>query len=258
MPWFLRATLGLLCTVLLSVDGRAENWPGWRGPDGNAVSTEKNLPIRWGATENVKWKTAIPGEGASSPIIWDDRVFVTSAMKNGARRVVHCLDRKTGQVLWSKETEDKDPERTSAVTGHAAATPATDGKHVVACFGNAGAVCHDFDGKLLWRKSLGTFDSELGLASSPVIFKDRVFLVCDHDGDKFKSFDSYLIALDLATGKTIWKTDRPELFRSWSTPIMVPRAAARGLELIVNAQDQLRAYDPETGKQRWQDRKSVV
>jgi outer membrane protein assembly factor BamB len=183
--------------------------------------------------------------------VWQDRVFLTVAFERGSRRAVHCLDRRTGKLLWSRSVEDRNPERTSAMTGHAAATPVTDGEHVVASFGNAGVVCHDTAGKRLWQRGLGEFDSELGLASSPIVQNGRVFLVCDHDGDRFTSFDSYLIALDVRTGKVLWKTDRPGLGRSWSTPLLVPVAGGKR-ELVVSAQDHLRAYDPEPGKPLWQ------
>src|SRR5262249_25636841 len=145
------------------------------------------LPLKWSKTENVRWKVEVPGEGFSSPIIWEDRVFVTAARDDGTRRIMHCLDRATGKALWSRDIPHKTPERTSAMTGHAASTPVTDGKRVVAFFGNAGAVCYDLDGKQLWQRDLGEFESELGLASSPVIHGDRVFFVCDHDGNRFTS-----------------------------------------------------------------------
>lgn len=244
----------LLAAVILTAFGprtrlvQAEDWPRWRGPAGNAVSRETSLPVKWSTAENIRWKTAIPGEGYSSPIIWKDRVFLTSAFASGIRRAVHCLDRTTGQIVWSREIPDTDPEVTSAMTGHAAATPATDGQHVVAVFGNAGVVCYTLTGERLWHRKLETFDSELGLASSPVIDGDRVFLACDHDGNRFKSFDSFLIALNLKNGETIWKTDRRDLFRSWSTPILTPGPKP---ELIVNGQDALRAYDPASGKELW-------
>jgi len=225
------------------------DWPRWRGPDGNAVSSDTRLPVHWSATRNVAWKVAVPGEGSSSPIVWKDAVFLTSALEEGARRVVHCLDRSTGTTRWRREVKDPNPERTSALTGHAAPTPVTDGSRVVALFGNAGVVCYDFAGERLWHRSLGEFDSELGIASSPTLYRDRVILVCDHDGTRFRTFDSFLIALDVRTGETRWKVDRPGLERSWSTPILVPSGGR--MQLIVNAQDELRAYDPETGRQVW-------
>ena len=208
------------------------------------------MPVKWTTSSNIRWKCAIPGEGSSSPIVWEDAIFVTSSSDHGSLRQVHRLDFRTGQIAWSREIEDDDPERTSAITGHAAPTPVTDGRHIVAFFGNAGIVCYDFAGQLAWHREFDQFDSELGLASSPIIHQDRVLLVCDHDGNRFTSFDSFLIALDLTTGQTIWKTDRPKLLRSWSTPIVVETKANRA-ELIVNAQDELRAYDPQSGTQLW-------
>jgi outer membrane protein assembly factor BamB len=240
----------LFAAVLPSDPCRAENWPRWRGPSGNAVSSETPLPIRWSTTENVRWKVRIDGEGSSSPIVWNDRVFITSAINQGTRRVLHCLDRLSGKTLWTRQLDDENPELTSALTGHAAATPVTDGTHVVVLFGNAGAACFDFTGQQLWRRRFGEFDSELGLASSPIIHGGNVILVCDHDGNRFRTFDSFIIALDVKTGDERWKTDRRGLFRSWSTPIVVP-AADGNEELIVNAQDELRGYDPQTGRQLW-------
>jgi hypothetical protein len=242
--------LTTLASALSLVTLRADNWPRWRGPDGKAISNDPRLPVRWSPDENVCWATEIPGEGSSSPIVWNDRAFLSSALEDGTRRLVHCLDRKTGDILWSGEIDDENPELTSALTGHAAATPATDGEHVIAFFGNAGVVCYDFDGNQRWRRRFGEFDSELGLASSPVLHQGRVILLCDHDGNRFRTFDSFLIALDVGTGDVAWKTDRKGQFRSWSTPIPIRLQNGRQ-ELVINAQDELRGYDPETGKHLW-------
>jgi outer membrane protein assembly factor BamB len=239
-----------VCCCLLTLPASAEDWPRWRGPDGNAVSCDGGLPAEWGADKNIAWRTELPGEGVSSPIVCGERIFLTAAFDNGMRRAVICLDRDTGRIVWTRETADDDPEVSSALTGHAASTPATDGRHVVAALGNAGVVCYSNAGERLWHRDFGEFESELGLASSPVIAADRVFLVCDHDGDRFRTFDSFLIALALDSGETIWKTDRPGLYRSWSTPILIPAPGVRG-ELIVNAQDHLRAYDPASGAELW-------
>jgi outer membrane protein assembly factor BamB len=242
----------VLPLLLLALPAQAPtaDWPGWRGPDGSGVSAEKELPSRWSQTENVRWKAKVPGEGVSSPVVCKGRVFLTSSLDRGARRQVHCFVRETGKLLWSREIKDEEPEGTSAVTGHAASTPVTDGKCVVAFFGHAGVVCYDFAGKRLWHRKLGEFESDLGLASSPVFYKGRVLLVCDHDGDRFTSFDSFLVALDLATGQECWKTSRRGLHRSWGTPLLVPAGKKR--ELIVAGEDALRGYDPEDGKLLWQ------
>lgn len=249
----LLAVYWLVSAVACPPAAVGENWPRWRGPGGNAVSQASDLPVEWSAAHNVCWKVGVGGEGCSSPIVWDDRAFLTSAFDDGTRRAVHCLSANTGKLLWKREIEDEWPELTSALTGHAAATPVTDGEHIVAMFGNAGAVCYDFDGKQLWRRRLGEFESELGLASSPILFGRSVILLCDHDGDRFKTFDSFLIALNIETGETLWKTDRRGLFRSWSTPILVP-AGNSSQELVINAQDELRGYEPESGELIWQVR----
>jgi outer membrane protein assembly factor BamB len=243
-------TVVVATCMAVSSNLAAENWPRFRGPNGGAVADKVALPLHWDANQNIRWKAAIPGEGFSSPIVWQDKVFLTAASPSGQERMVHCIDRETGKLLWSQSIHHGNPERTSAMTGHAAATPTTDGEHVVAAFGNAGIVCYDLAGKLLWRQSLGEFDTELGLASSPIIVGHRVILVCDHDGDRFTSFDSFLVALDVTSGKPLWKSERRGLTRSWSTPIVVPGNDGKK-ELIVSAQDHVRAYDPDTGLQLW-------
>lgn len=243
--------VGVLVMAAFVADGRAaENWPRWRGPNGAAVSADKPLPVVWSDRQSIVWRTKLPGEGSSSPIVWNNRLFITSAVDAGARRQTHCLDVESGEILWTRRLDDDNAEVTSSLTGHAASTPATDGRHVVVFFGNAGAACYDFAGELLWRRDFGEFESELGLASSPVIDQGRVFLVCDHDGAPPASFHSFLIALDVASGETVWRTDRPGLFRSWSTPVLAPGVDNRR-ELVVNAQDELRGYSREGGELVW-------
>jgi outer membrane protein assembly factor BamB len=217
----------------------AHDWPRWRGTDGAAVDDAFPLPERWSRSDGVAWSAALPGEGSSSPVVAGGAVFLTYAKDDGALRGLARIDVDTGALAWTREWPDPNPERTSAVTGHAAPTPAGDGRRVVAFFGNAGVVCVDVDGRELWRRPLDEFESELGIASSPVIHGGSVFLVCDHDGA------SYLLALDLADGAVRWRTPRPGLGRSWSTPIVVEG------RLVVSAQDELRAYDPADGRLLW-------
>ena len=252
-----RSFLSLITTILLGMaacelkSSAGADWPRFRGPDGNAVSNETGLPLNWSTTENVRWRVDLTGEGTSSPVVVGDRIFLTCAFDGGIRRCVLCLDRRDGAQLWSREITDDNPEVTSALTGHAAHTPAVADGRVVAMFGNAGVACYDLDGNLQWHRDLGEFETELGLASSPVIYDGVVYVVCDHDGKWYKTFDSYLIALDLKTGEARWKTDRRGLFRSWSTPILVP-AAECATELVVSAQDELRGYDRQSGELLWQ------
>jgi outer membrane protein assembly factor BamB len=163
--------------------------------------------------------------------------------------MLHCLSARDGSLLWARTLEDPSPELTSSVTGHAASTPATGGRIVVAFFGNAGVVAHDAEGRQLWRRRLGEFESELGLASSPVIHGKRVFLACDHDGSRATSFDSFLIALELESGEVAWREDRPGVHRSWSTPLIV--RGAEGEELVACAQEEVRGYDLLSGALLW-------
>ena len=132
------AILWILLVLTFAGNGRAENWPRWRGPRGNAVSQETGLPTQWDKAKNVVWKTTVPGEGASSPIVWEDYVFVTSSHDYGVRRQLHCLDRRTGHLRWTREIADENPELSSSLTGYAAPTPVTDGSRVVAFLGNGG------------------------------------------------------------------------------------------------------------------------
>jgi outer membrane protein assembly factor BamB len=242
---------GLLLShlVLPSTLLRAENWPRWRGPDGSGVSSEKQIPWQWSNSSRIGWQYEFPGEGASSPIVWQDRVFLTSAENHGVKRHLICLDRLTGELQWQQTVTDENPELTSALTGHAAATPVTDGKVVIAFFGNAGLVACDMAGMVLWRKELGPFDTELGMSSSPILFGDLVLQVCDHDGDRRRTFDSFVVALDRRTGDERWRSQRRGLFRSWSTPVVIP--GEDGPLLVVNGQDALRAYDIASGVERW-------
>lgn len=251
LPRIVRYLLACATVWLLSAtEAQADDWSRWRGDDGSAVADAKVPPASWSSERNIVWKARIDGEGSSSPVVIGDRVYITSSRDEGTVRLVHALDAVTGRTLWTGRVDDKNPENTSALTGHAAATPVADGGRVVASFGNAGVVCFDAAGKRLWRKDLGRFETELGLASSPIAERDRVILVCDHDGNRFRNFDSYVMALDLKTGRELWKTERPKLGRSWSTPIVVTTPAG-DRELIVSGDEQLRGYDPATGKMLW-------
>jgi outer membrane protein assembly factor BamB len=240
-----------LLGLLLAPQG-ASDWPGWRGPGGNGVAADARLPLRWGPGHNVRWRQTLAGEGSSSPVVHGRRLYLTASLQDGCRRLVLAFDRDTGRPLWTHELADDNPERSSAVAGWAAPTPATDGERVVAVFGNAGVVCLDAAGRRLWHRPLGPFESELGLASSPLLAGGRVFLVCDHDGDRFTSFDSFLLALDAGTGRELWHVERRGLGRSWATPLLVDAGLGRQ-ELIVSGQDEVRGHDPETGRLLWRE-----
>lgn len=228
-------------TGLLPAARGETNWPRWRGPDQNGHSAETDLPVTW-AADNIVWKTALPGVGQSSPIIWGDRIFLTSELGNGQERLVFCVDRKSGQILWKQSAWKGTPERSHAMNGWASASCVTDGEIVVAFFGIGGIHAYSVDGKPLWSHDLGKFESPWGVAACPVIVDQLVIQNCDADKD------AQLIAFDKQTGKEAWKTKRRD-HRGWSTPIVVNAGQRR--ELVLNGDEGVQAYDPATGKELW-------
>lgn len=149
-PWLL-----ILLHATLQHPAAADNWPAWNGPHGSGVSREKDLPLRWSATENVRWKALLPGRGNSSPIVWGQRVFLTQAIENESRRTVLCFDLAIGRQLWQSGATYRENEETHEDNPYCAASPVTDGERVIAWFGSAGVFCFDFAGKELWRRDLG-------------------------------------------------------------------------------------------------------
>ncbi len=248
----------------------AENWPGWRGAGGLGISGDKGFPATWDISKNVKWKVEVSGLGHSSPIVWGNRIFVTTAISSDPKEdywekgfprserkpdaaeiswKVLCYDRNTGKLLWEQTAVRTKPVNARHTkNSYASQTPVTDGTYVIAFFGDQGMYCYDFNGKLIWSKDLGKFTmrNNWGMGSSPVLFKDYVIQTCDQEPG-----GSFIIALDKKTGNTIWKTDRDEA-SSWSTPFLYDKGARP--ELIVNATRAVRSYDPATGKLLWECR----
>ncbi len=249
-------------------------WPSFRGPGAIGVADGMNLPDTWNVTtkENILWSTVIPGLAHSSPIVWGDRVFVTSAISSqpdasfkpglyGAgdaaddrskhRWMVYALDRRTGRIAWEQLAYEGTPvEKRHTKSTYGSSSPATDGRIVVAWFGSQGVYAYNMDGTFRWKVDLGHLDLgaynmpvlEWGTASSPIIWQDLVFLQCDTDADDF------LVALRAADGSVAWKVDREEV-PSWGTPTVVETPA--GPQLLTNASNYIRAYDPRTGKELW-------
>ncbi len=263
-------TIGL--ALFIAAPSAAQNWPSFRGPFARGVADQQNLPVDWDVKtgRNVRWKAPIPGQGHSSPVIWGDRLFVTSvarenppAIKLGDSGIgmaddkvahiwrVSCLDTKDGKLLWSKEVHSGVPRATRHVkSSQANSTPATDGKTVVAILGSEGVIAFDMAGTLKWRADLGVLNpglygdptSEWGYASSPVIFEDRVIIQVD------RHKDSYLAAFALATGKKLWNVPRVER-PVWSTPTL--HTTGSRTDLIVVGGEYVRGYDPKSGAELW-------
>ncbi len=226
----------------------AHAWPRWRGPAENGHTAETALPVKW-SDADLAWKTTLPGSGQSSPIIWGDRIFLTAALEEGRERIVFCVDRKSGKLLWQHSAWKGEPEKVHIMNGWASPSCATDGRIVVAFFGRGGMHAYTVDGVHLWSRDLGKFESPWGVSACPVIVDDNVIQNCDAD------VDGYITALDKQTGKDVWKTERtlksdPEQsMRGWSTPIVVQAAGRR--EVVLNGHDGVRAYDPANGKELW-------
>ena len=260
----------ILCALTV-----VDNWPQWRGPRGQGVSDEKNLPLEWSPTKNIKWKAAIPGRGHSSPIVWGNRVFLTTAVEGpiipGASAVKHvingqvvkfpdtagaershalkliCVDVETGKIVWERTVyEGRVYDDRQKTNSYASSTPATDGRYVYAYFGAEGLYCYDFDGNPIWNVKLGGIAKMgYGEGTSPIVFENLVILQVDNEmGDS-----SYIAAFDRSNGKQVWKTARKNR-ASWSTPVVL--RGSKRVELIANGAESVTSYDPATGKELWQ------
>ncbi len=264
----------ILLALLLVAAAQAQNWPQFRGPNASGVADGNKLPVSWNAPkgQNILWKTEIPGLAHASPVIWGNRIFVTTAISSDPKAVfrhglfgdvdpsndvskhtwrVYCLDKATGKILWERTAHEGIPKtKRHPKSSQASSTPATDGKHVVAFFGSEGLYAYDFDGKLLWKQDLGALnagwfydpDYEWGMASSPVIYKNLVIVQCDIQKN------SFVAAYNVETGRQVWRTSRGEI-PSWGTPT-VYEGKTRA-ELITHATRFNRGYDPLTGKELW-------
>ena len=248
----------------------AAHWPQWRGPFFNGMA-RGDAPTTWSDTTNVKWKTEIPGRGHSTPAIWGDRIFLTTAIPVGGQQgggqqggqrggggagplVEHrfdvlCLDRKTGKILWQRTAKLATPHEGyhRAYGSFASNSPATDGKYVYASFGSRGIYAYDFNGKLIWEKDPGVLMKmrlAFGEGTAPLLVGNQLFLVFDHEGG-----ESFIVALDKRNGKELWRTARDER-SSWSTPLAIEHNGRT--EIVVSATNKVRSYDPQTGKVLWE------
>lgn len=246
--WLREVGLAAVISVSCVITASAENWPGWRGPRGDGTSVEQNVPTRWNGekNENIVWKTELPGSGHASAIVWGDRVFTAACLTEEQHRVLICLDRKTGKILWQQTVVESPLEKKHKLNSWASSTPATDGELVYTTFldGKDMVVsAYDFAGKLRWSSRPGPFSSTHGYCSCPVLFKDKVIVNGDHDGD------SYLVALERATGKTLWKVPRENRTRSYVTPLI--REIGGRTQMILSGNKCVASYDPNDGSRHW-------
>lgn len=253
-------SVACVCSLVIAASlASAEDWPGWRGPRGDGTSLEQNIPQHWNGDtgENVAWKTRIPGVGHSSPIVWGNRVFAASCLEETQDRVLICLDRRNGNILWQQPVLEAPLEKHHKLNSRASGTPVTDGKRVYVSFleadfasdkertpGDMVVTALDVDGKPVWTVRPGRFASVHGFCSSPILFEDLVIVNGDHDGD------SYVVALDRQTGKTRWKVDRKHKTRSYVTPII--REIDGRTQMVFSGSKSVVSLDPHDGHQHWE------
>lgn len=254
----MKATTVLLIPLLFTVAARAENWPQFRGPTGQGRSSETDVPLQWSATENVVWKTELPGESWSSPIVWGDRVFVTTATEAGQSCRVLSLDRDTGRVLWDREVFNQVPRRKEGRNSYATPTPATDGERVYACFYDGSFAALDFAGNIVWTSRTYPFYSQHGLGTSPILHRGLLIMARDgsSDGpDKGLGWQTpwdqaYIVALDARTGQERWKARRGLSRISHGVPALWTAPDGRE-QLISEAGDVVQGFDLQTGERLW-------
>ena len=228
---------------LIADEGEAAKyWARWRGPSGQGLVSGTGYPDTWSATQNVLWKVRVAGNGNSSPIVWRDRIFLTTAQQGGSRLSLLAFRRADGVQLWEGVLPPGRSGSAHFKNGYASATPATDGERVYVSFGSRGLFAFDLEGKLVWQRDLGRIDNYHGPAGSPLLYKDRVIVYQDHDAGAF------IAAFDARTGQQIWRTAR-QASVGWGTPIAV-RVGDHD-EIIVNGQSRVLAYDPMTGRELW-------
>jgi len=230
---------------MIAIEGEgAKYWPRWRGPSGQGLVAGSGYPDTWSATQNILWKTAVPGNGNSSPIVWGDRIFLTTAQDGGRRVSVLAYRRSDGSLLWERFAPEGQGRRDWAhpKNGYASATAATDGERVYVSFGPRGLFAFDLNGKLVWQRELGPMDAYHGTAGSLLLYKDRIILY----QDQFSG--SFIAGFDTRTGRQLWRTSRNASV-GWGTPIAI-RVGDHD-EIIVNGQHRVQAYEPDMGRELW-------
>lgn len=246
-------SLGLACTA------SAAPWPGWRGPHQNGTTPESDFPLHWSPTNNVRWRTPLPGPGNSTPIVWNQTLFLTQATEKPSNRSVLAFDRRTGQLLWQSGTLWENKEDTHEDNPFCAASPVTDGERVYAYLGSAGVWAVDFEGAVVWRRDLGPQKHEWGYSSSPIIAGDHV-VVYHGPGPNSK-----LLALHRQSGKISWQVDLPEpvptersdgfkgrppgIVGTFGSPVVVNASGRQ--EIVMGLPESLRAFSPATGAELW-------
>ena len=244
------AKAGIYAAMILSVNvianGRQEqvNWNQFRGPNGQGVAPADRIAVHFGPEENVLWKTAVP-PGHSSPVIWSHRIFLTACEPANKKELMTlAIDREDGKILWRQVIQTGTEVRFHPLNHPASSTPAADERNVYVYFGTYGLLCYDHAGNELWRRQIETPRSKYGMATSPIVYQDKVILVLDGDRGS-----SHMLAVHRDTGETVWEHPRPLFKAGWSTPIIWRHGQVE--ELVVLGSKRLTSYDPSTGEERW-------
>jgi outer membrane protein assembly factor BamB len=240
--------LTVLAVLVLIAQSQAlgENWPGWRGPRGDGVSLETGVPTKWSGVDNVAWKTPIPGTGHSSPIVWGDRIFLTSVLVKSKDRILLSLDRKTGKILWQRTVVNAPLEDKHTENSYASSTPVTDGENVYVTFLDSNRVvvaAYDFSGEPKWIARPGRFDSPWGFCHSPVLSEDKVLVAC------YGKTSGFVAALNRVDGKKVWCVEPKKSIQSFGSPL-VGKMAGR-VQMIVPGNNAVTSFDPKDGKELW-------
>jgi outer membrane protein assembly factor BamB len=281
-PLVALSALGLAALVAAPGTGAddpapGDRWPAWRGADGQGIADGARIPLEWSATENVLWKTALPGRGLSSPVVWGDRLFLTTALEGevvpGAKAIPHVLegqpfvhpdamgadrhhtfkvlslDARDGSLLWERTAWEGVPvDSRHKKASFASPTTVTDGERVYAYFGTEGLYAYDYAGELLWSFEPGVIGTMgVGIETSPILYGDLVILLCDEEEAK----RSFIVGLDRKTGKEVWRTKRP-VEVTFATPVVV--STGKRDELVTSGFELIIAYDPATGRELWRMR----
>lgn len=225
---------------------QAENWPNWRGPQGDGSSVETNLPTQWDSITNVLWKIPVPGIGHGSPIVWEDRLFMITAIPETHERILLCYDCKSGDLLWQVTVLKAPLETKHADNSFASGTPATDGKYVYVSFLDGKDIvvaAHDFTGRQVWIQHPGTFTGPHGFNCSPALFEDKVII---NGGTEV---DAFITALDKTDGHSIWRVPLLHSHMSYSTPIF--REIGGRVQMLYCGNQEIGSYNPEDGTHNW-------
>lgn len=259
--------LAIALSLAVVTPARSENWPRFRGPSGQGLSAETSLPTSWSATQGVLWKTAVPGIGWSSPIVWNDQVFLTTVTDGNTQCRILALDRTTGRILWNTLVHEFVPLRKEQKNSYASPTPVTDGQRVFAVFGDGTQVAVDLTGKLLWKNEEVRFYSRHGLGASPILHENLLIMPFDGSNRVERAGDwpnnsqeeqlgwrlpwdrAEITALDVRTGKRIWTARRGKSRIAHVTPNIVPVGGKP--QLISPAGDAIQGFDPSTGERLW-------